>query len=114
MMKSFKYRLEQKGPRTGPGGITRGASVHDFPASVGIGMRTRPSGRTSSAVPAAQPSFIPMVMHIPIPSNPEMYGISRVDTAIRFRDLGRMNVILFLFLIMGISRRIIRSASPTS
>ncbi|MCV9930193.1 cupin domain-containing protein [Flavobacterium sp. LS1R49] len=32
----FKYQLEKKMPRTGNGGITRGASVNDFPASVGI------------------------------------------------------------------------------
>lgn len=42
---SFRYRLEQKEPRLGPGGITRGASVHDFPASIGIAgvsMRLQP------------------------------------------------------------------------
>lgn len=33
---SFRYPLEKQTPRTGPGGITRGASVHEFPASVGI------------------------------------------------------------------------------
>ena len=33
---SFKYCLEDAKPRTGPGGITRGASVHEFPASVGV------------------------------------------------------------------------------
>ncbi len=33
---SFRYRLEQQKPRIGPGGITRGASVKEFPASVGI------------------------------------------------------------------------------
>jgi oxalate decarboxylase len=33
---SFRYRLEQEKPRLGPGGITRGASVHEFPASKGI------------------------------------------------------------------------------
>ncbi|RYF86477.1 MAG: cupin domain-containing protein, partial [Chitinophagaceae bacterium] len=33
---SFKYELEKKAPRTGGGGITRGASVTDFPASVGL------------------------------------------------------------------------------
>ncbi|PZQ95911.1 MAG: oxalate decarboxylase [Cereibacter sphaeroides] len=33
---SFRYRLEQETPRLGPGGITRGASVHEFPASIGI------------------------------------------------------------------------------
>ncbi|RAI93722.1 oxalate decarboxylase [Paenibacillus pabuli] len=46
-MTSFKYRLEQKEPRTGPGGITRGASVRDFPASIGIAgvsMRLEPGG----------------------------------------------------------------------
>lgn len=42
---SFKYALEKKTPRTGPGGITRGASVHEFPASIGIAgvsMRLEP------------------------------------------------------------------------
>ena len=42
---SFKYELEKKAPRTSDGGITRGASVHDFPASIGIAgvsMRLRP------------------------------------------------------------------------
>lgn len=46
-MKSFKYELEKKKPRTGPGGITRGASVHDFPASegiAGVSMRLAPGG----------------------------------------------------------------------
>ncbi|WP_420153210.1 cupin domain-containing protein [Siphonobacter sp.] len=33
---SFKYELEKKEPRLGDGGITRGASVVDFPASVGL------------------------------------------------------------------------------
>ena len=33
---SFRYRLEQAKPRLGPGGITRGASVREFPASVGV------------------------------------------------------------------------------
>jgi len=33
---SFKYELENKTPRTNDGGTTRGASVTDFPASVGI------------------------------------------------------------------------------
>jgi oxalate decarboxylase len=33
---SFKYELEKKTPRTSDGGTTRGASVTDFPASVGI------------------------------------------------------------------------------
>lgn len=33
---SFRYRLEQATPRTGSGGITRGASVKQFPASIGI------------------------------------------------------------------------------
>ncbi|MET0430363.1 MAG: cupin domain-containing protein [Microvirga sp.] len=33
---SFRYRLEQATPRTGAGGTTRGASVREFPASVGI------------------------------------------------------------------------------
>jgi oxalate decarboxylase len=42
---SFRYRLEQATPRLGPGGITRGASVKEFPASVGIAgvsMRLQP------------------------------------------------------------------------
>ena len=34
--RSFRYRLEQAEPRLGPGGITRGASVREFPASIGI------------------------------------------------------------------------------
>ncbi len=41
----FKYQLEKKQPRTGPGGITRGASVNDFPASkglAGVSMRLEP------------------------------------------------------------------------
>jgi hypothetical protein len=29
----FRYALEKQTPRLGPGGITRGASVHEFPAS---------------------------------------------------------------------------------
>jgi oxalate decarboxylase len=33
---SFKYQLEKKKPRVGPGGITRGASVKEFPASTGL------------------------------------------------------------------------------
>jgi oxalate decarboxylase len=43
----FRYQLEKKEPRLGPGGITRGASVHEFPASVGIAgvsMRLAPGG----------------------------------------------------------------------
>lgn len=42
---SFKYALEKREPRIGPGGITRGASVNEFPASVGIAgvsMRLEP------------------------------------------------------------------------
>jgi oxalate decarboxylase len=42
---SFKYRLEQEKPRLGPGGITRGASVKQFPASTniaGVSMRLEP------------------------------------------------------------------------
>lgn len=41
----FKYKLERKEPRIGPGGITRGASVKEFPASVGlagVSMRLQP------------------------------------------------------------------------
>lgn len=44
---SVKYELEKKTPRLGPGGITRGASVTDFPASIGIAgvsMRLAPGG----------------------------------------------------------------------
>ena len=44
---TFKYELEQKTPRVGPSGITRGASVKEFPASVGIAgvsMRLQPGG----------------------------------------------------------------------
>ncbi|MDR6661290.1 oxalate decarboxylase [Tardiphaga robiniae] len=33
---SFRYPLESMKPRTGAGGTTRGASVHEFPVSVGI------------------------------------------------------------------------------
>lgn len=42
---SFKYELEKKEPRIGPGGITRGASVNDFPTSrgmAGVSMRLAP------------------------------------------------------------------------
>ena len=42
---SFKYELEKKEPRTNDGGTTRGASVKDFPASIGIAgvsMRLQP------------------------------------------------------------------------
>ncbi|MGH7243312.1 MAG: cupin domain-containing protein [Phycisphaerales bacterium] len=35
-MGQFRYQLEKVTPRTGNGGITRGASVKEFPASVGI------------------------------------------------------------------------------
>lgn len=44
---SFKYCLEKEAPRLGPGGITRGASVHQFPASqgiAGVSMRLAPGG----------------------------------------------------------------------
>ncbi|MGN8055033.1 cupin domain-containing protein [Pedobacter sp. 22163] len=44
---SFKFELEKKVPRPAPGGITRGASVKDFPASVGlagVSMRLEPGG----------------------------------------------------------------------
>jgi len=44
---SFKYELEKKTPRLAPGGITRGASVNDFPVSIGIAgvsMRLDPGG----------------------------------------------------------------------
>ena len=42
---SFRYRLEQQPPRTGSGGLVRGASVRQFPVSQGIGgasMRLQP------------------------------------------------------------------------
>ncbi|GGC88794.1 cupin domain-containing protein [Chelatococcus reniformis] len=42
---SFRYRLEQQEPRLGPGGVTRGASVRQFPASrgiAGVSMRLSP------------------------------------------------------------------------
>ena len=42
---SFRYALEKETPRVGAGGTTRGASVHQFPASVGIAgvsMRLEP------------------------------------------------------------------------
>ena len=42
---SFKYELEKKEPRTNDGGTTRGASVKDFPSSIGIAgvsMRLQP------------------------------------------------------------------------
>jgi len=44
---SFKYELEEKAPKIAPGGITRGASAKDFPASVGlagVSMRLQPGG----------------------------------------------------------------------
>ncbi|TDO23987.1 cupin domain-containing protein [Pedobacter duraquae] len=44
---SFRYELEKKEPRLGDGGITRGASVKEFPASTGIAgvsMRLQPGG----------------------------------------------------------------------
>jgi oxalate decarboxylase len=42
---SFRYQLEKQKPRLGSGGTTRGASVHEFPASIGIAgvsMRLEP------------------------------------------------------------------------
>lgn len=42
---SFKYELEKKEPRTSDGGTTRGASVKEFPSSIGIAgvsMRLQP------------------------------------------------------------------------
>jgi oxalate decarboxylase len=42
---SFKYQLEKAKPRLGPGGITKGASVHEFPASkniAGVSMKLDP------------------------------------------------------------------------
>jgi oxalate decarboxylase len=44
---SFHYPLEKQEPRLGPGGITRGASVREFPASIriaGVSMRLAPGG----------------------------------------------------------------------
>lgn len=46
-MLSFKYELEKEAPKILPGGVTRGASVNEFPASVGIAgvsMRLEPGG----------------------------------------------------------------------
>lgn len=43
----FCYPLEQQPPKLGPGGSTRGASVREFPASVGlagVSMRLAPGG----------------------------------------------------------------------
>jgi oxalate decarboxylase len=45
--KSFRYPLEKQTPKALPGGTTRGASVREFPASVGIAgvsMRLEPGG----------------------------------------------------------------------
>lgn len=42
---SFRYQLERTKPRVGAGGTTRGASVREFPASIGIAgvsMRLEP------------------------------------------------------------------------
>ncbi|RAJ00417.1 oxalate decarboxylase [Chitinophaga skermanii] len=42
---NFKYKLEEKEPRLGPGGITRGVSVKEFPVSqqiAGVSMRLAP------------------------------------------------------------------------
>lgn len=42
---SFRYQLEKAAPRVGSGGTTRGASVKEFPASIGIAgvsMRLEP------------------------------------------------------------------------
>jgi oxalate decarboxylase len=35
---NFKYELEKKEPRLGPGGITRGVSVKEFKASENLGV----------------------------------------------------------------------------
>jgi len=46
-MVSFRYQLEKEAPRLGPGGVARGASVREFPASTGIAgvsMRLAPGG----------------------------------------------------------------------
>ena len=43
----FRYPLEAQTPKLGPGGSTRGASVREFPASVGlagVSMRLAPGG----------------------------------------------------------------------
>ena len=45
ILPSFRYRLEQQPPRTGSGGLVRGASVRQFPVSQGIAgasMRLQP------------------------------------------------------------------------
>ena len=42
---NFKYQLEKKEPRLGPGGITRGVSVKEFDASknlAGVSMHLDP------------------------------------------------------------------------
>ncbi len=44
---AFRFPLEEQAPRLGPGGITRGASVHEFPVSTGlagVSMRLAPGG----------------------------------------------------------------------
>jgi oxalate decarboxylase len=46
-MQSYKYQLEKQKPKIGPGGVTRGASVEEFPVSTGIAgvsMRLAPGG----------------------------------------------------------------------
>jgi oxalate decarboxylase len=46
-MQSYRYRLERQKPKKGQGGITRGASVKEFPVSTGIAgvsMRLEPGG----------------------------------------------------------------------
>ena len=47
MPPSFKYQLERQRPKVAPGGITRGASINEFPVSkgiAGVSMRLAPGG----------------------------------------------------------------------
>ena len=50
---SFRHELEKKEPRTSDGGTTRGASVTDFPASVGIPISSTISGSIIELQPGA-------------------------------------------------------------
>jgi oxalate decarboxylase/phosphoglucose isomerase-like protein (cupin superfamily) len=123
---SFRYPLEKQEPRLGPGGITRGASVREFPASIGIAgvsMRLAPGGmrelhwhanaaewayvitgycRTTIIHPDGSSYIDTLVLG--------MYGIFQEDMDIPYKDLVLVNVILFSFLIMEIFRKIIHSA----
>jgi len=50
---SFRYELEKKEPRTNDVGTTRGASVTDFPASIGIPISSTISGSITELQPGA-------------------------------------------------------------